>query len=130
MSKFWSNKSIRYLVVGGVSTIFAFITFPLVHYQVFKNTSVISSYILATFLNVTFSFVGQKFVVFKTSGSIWKDYLAFWIGSALIIVLGYMLLICLINYCELSIFLSNGIVVTLSAIGSFGYHNYITFRST
>ena len=116
--------------MGGVSTIFAFITFPLVHYQLFKNTSVISSYILATFLNVTFSFVGQKFVVFKTPGSIWKDYLAFWIGSALIIVLGYMLLICLINYCELSIFLSNGIVVTLSAIGSFVYHNYITFRNT
>lgn len=132
----------RFAVTGVISTGFAFISLPVIFWIIssivhlyftadenhLHNIVFNVAYCLAVFMNVTFSFVLQKKAVFKTKEHWFSEYIRFWIGALGIILIGYFLLRILMSQLSLTIIIANTIVVLFSAIASFLFHSFITFR--
>ena len=66
----------RYLVVGIWNTVFGYATFALFTAVLdrYMPASYMAASLLSSVLNITVSFLGYKWFVFKTNGNYWKEW--------------------------------------------------------
>lgn len=128
--EFFADKRTRFLVVGGINTAWGIAAYPVffgmlnpmgIHYLVTLVLSYASS--------VAFSFTTQKYLVFRTKGNHARELSKF---------LGLHFVILALNLFALPLFVAVtagspvAIQVVLSvfvAIGSYFFHNHVTFQS-
>ena len=120
---FFVNDLKRYSLVGAISTMFAYISYPTVNWIL---DSTFLSFLSSCFLNVTMSYFLQRRFVFKSSRSWRKEYMHFWLGSFFTILISGIILFLLKSIGINDVF-ANFISVTLSAVLNFIYQRQITF---
>ena len=127
----------RYLAVGACNTLFAYLTFAL--FTVLLDRYIPASYMAASFLssilNITASFLGYKWFVFKTKGNYlreWTRCLMVYSGS---IILGLALLpplVFVISYLthepRAAPYIGGALVLGTQVILSFLGHRNFSFR--
>lgn len=128
--KMWSDKKIRFLIVGGINTLWGIAAYPVL-YLILNPLGVnyLVTLVLAYAVSITFSFTTQKYLVFKTRGNHLRELSKFLGLQGVILALNLIALPALVvatswNPALIQIGLS--IVV---AILSYFFHDLVTFRA-
>lgn len=124
------DKKFRFLLVGGINTIWGILSFPLIyvllesmkfHYLVILT--------LTYFVNTILSYSTQKKFVFQTHGNIAREFIKF---SSLQVVFFFINLVILPIFVEIFFvdprLAQTGFAVLLAAM-SFLFHERVTFKS-
>ncbi len=117
----------RFILSGIVVTGISYISFPICFNYLFQKHFNLA-FLFATLFNITISFLMQKYFVFRSKGDFLKELIKFTFSACLLIIISFFALRVLIIYLKFEAFLSNFIVVSISAITSYLIHSYITFR--
>ena len=140
MNRLFHNSSAqftRYLLVGGINTLFGYGLFALLNWSFtgLGSFSYMFAAVLAPLIAITVAFLGYKWFVFRTRG----NYLAEWIrclgvyGSGVLI--GWILLPIIVTILrrhlhrsESAPYIAAGITTTVIVLLSFLGHKNISFR--
>ena len=122
------NKLRRITIVGGLSTLLAYVSFPLIYETIFDYQLFTLSFILASFINVTASYSMQRIFVFKSTKRWFLEYLHFWFNGSLLLAGSFIGLYGLEQWTSMNPFTNNFIIVTVSSIASYVVHDRVTFR--
>ena len=124
------EKKLRFVIVGGINTVVGLSAYPLL----FIALSPIGfGYIQILFISqipcITFSFVTNKYFVFKTKGNLKKEYIKFSVFYMLIFIINLIFLPILVEILRINPIISQTLFVALIMVTSFFWHNLITFKS-
>ena len=118
----------RFLVVGGGNTASGYTVSSLVYYLLHAFTPLLAIIAICTVINVTVSYVTQKFLVFRTRGNTVAEYLRFYVVSGVSIVLSFVLLPIAIDGLKMNPYLSMAIVTGITTGVSYFGHKHVSFR--
>ena len=126
--KLWFHlpQKIRFLLVGGFNTVLAYVLFILfiaalrIPYQI----GLIIQYILT----VNISIFTMRYYVFRSHGSLKKEYLKAWNTYLSMLIFNYVFLYFLIDIFNINVLFSQAVYVIISTIITFCLHKYYSFR--
>ena len=119
-------QQLRFLLVGGFNTVWAYILFILfiavlrIPYQI----GLIIQYILT----VNISIFTMRYYVFRSHGSLKKEYLKAWNTYLSMLIFNYVFLYFLIEIFNINVLFSQAVYVIISTIITFCLHKYYSFR--
>lgn len=136
--KIWFHfpQKIRFLLVGGFNTVFAYLVLNLLNvffttlFQetfskvVIANLALILQYILT--INV--SFITMRYYVFQSHGNWYKEWLKAWSVYILLYLINAPVLSLMIGVFGWSTWLAQGVYLIFSTIVTFLLHKYYSFR--
>lgn len=125
---FLNSRKIRYLLVGGLNTLFGYLVGVGVYKLMSHALDVWVIGIVSNMLAISFSFVTYKLFVFKTAGQWLQEYLKAYSVYGAMAIVGIALLWLYVEVLSLSIWLAQGIVIVSTVALSYIGHSKITFR--
>ena len=119
----------KFIFVGFLNTIFAYIT-GILNYFLFVNyIGIIGIGILNNILNITFAFVMFKIYVFKTKNTNWfYEYLRSYIIYGINGLVGIIVLWLCISIFDLNIYISQAVSMLITIFLSYKGHKNFTFK--
>ena len=129
ISLFRSKLEFRYLIIGTLNTLFAFGIFPLFYILL---RPIISSYevilIIAYIATSLFSFLMQKYLVFRSSGSHVAEFCKFIFLQFIIYILNLIFLNKILDSYNIDIIYLQIIFTLFIFVLSFIWNKWLTFR--
>jgi len=123
------EKKLRFLVAGGVNTLVGLSVYPLLYLLLEPlGWGYIQVLLLAQVICITFSFISNKYFVFKTKGNIHKEYVKFFLFYGLYLVLNLLCLPLLVEKVGISPIISQTLFSAAIIISSYFWHNFFTFK--
>ena len=112
------NKSlIKYLLIGILNTIFAYVSGVVFFYLFYKDIGVLFLTLLTTIINIFFTFINYKFFYFKTHKKYFiKELLKINLSYISIFLLNVVLLWFLTEKVNLEIYFTQGIIIFVNII--------------
>jgi putative flippase GtrA len=123
------DQRLRYLIIGGINTIFGYLVSNLLYYKIFPWLHIVAVGVIANIICITFSFLTYKIFVFKTKGNWLKEYLRCYLVYGLSMILGILLMWGLVDGLSLPFWLCQGFVMILTIIFSYIGHSRFSFKS-
>lgn len=117
----------RFAIAGGIATVFAMFSFPLIYEELFGRKFFNLAYIISCLFNVVLSFLLQRFFVFQSENNLIQEFFKFVLGAVFLMLLGYVVVYFFVNYMDFNSYLINIAVVSITSIASFLWHKFITF---
>lgn len=140
---FWAEKiwfrfpqKIRFLLVGGFNTVFAYLVlnllnvfFTKVFQDVFSKVVIANiALILQYILTVNFSFITMRYYVFQSHGNWYKEWLKAWSVYLMLYLINAPVLSFMIGILGWSTWVAQGVYLIFSTIVTFLLHKYYSFR--
>ena len=128
--RFLKDKRIRFLIVGGVNTLWGIAAYPLL-YVILNPLGVnyLVTLVLAYAVSIAFSFTTQKYLVFRTKGKHLRELSKFLGLQCVILVLNLLALPALVIATGWSPVIVQVMLSIVIAVISYFFHNHVTFRS-
>ena len=128
--RFLADKRVRFLIVGGVNTLWGIAAYPLL-YVVLNPLGVnyLVTLVLAYAVSIAFSFTTQKYLVFRTKGKHVRELSKFLGLQCVILVLNLIALPALVIATGWNPLIIQVILSIVIAVISYFFHNHVTFRS-
>ena len=125
------QKKIRFLIAGGVNTAVGLAVYPIV-YILLKPYGVgyIKALILAQIICITFSFISNKYFVFKTKGNIKTEYPKFFAFYGFYFFLNLVCLPIMVEGLDLNPMIAQTLFSIAIVVSSYFWHNAVTFKSS
>ncbi len=124
------SKKIRFLIVGAINTAVGFSVYPLLYITLEpKGLDYLSILIISQIICTTFSFVGNKYFVFKTQGNLHIESTKFFTFHAFYFLLNILCLPALVEVIKLNPILAQTLFSVAIMVTSYFWHNLITFKS-
>lgn len=124
------KQKIVYLLTGGWNTLFGYVSFVVLYRllsQTFNYSLILTfSYILS----ITNSYVGYKLFVFKTKGNIVREYFRFYLVYGGAFIVNLILFPVLTGVLMVNAYLAQGIIVFMTVVSSYVFHNKFTFKDS
>lgn len=126
----WQSKKIRFLVAGGINTIVGLSVYPLL-YILFDPMGLgyLGVLIISQLICINFSFVSNKYFVFKTQGNLHAEYIKFSVFHGFYFLLNLMCLPALVEVFEMNPIIAQALFSVFIIISSYFWHNSVTFKS-
>lgn len=136
--KIWFRfpQKIRFLLVGGFNTVFAYLVLNLLNVffnVIFQET--FSKVVIANFalivqyiLTINVSFITMRYYVFQSRGNWYKEWLKAWSVYIMLYLINAPVLSFMIGFLGWSTWLSQGVYLIFSTIITFLLHKYYSFR--
>ena len=125
------EKKLRFLIVGGVNTLVGLLVYPLLYLFLEPlGWGYIQVLLLAQVICITFSFISNKYFVFKKKGNIHKEYAKFFLFYGFYLVLNLLCLPLLVEKVGISPIISQTLFSIAIIVSSYFWHNFITFKKT
>lgn len=128
MREFLDKEGAKYLIVGGLNTIFGYFVGVFLYYFLIKYIETFFILIITNIISITFSFLTYKIFVFKTSGYWLKEYAKSYIvysGSSLI---GIVLTWVFLEIFFINIWISQSLSISMTVFFSYYGHKKFTFK--
>jgi putative flippase GtrA len=120
------SQFIKFLLVGGYNTVvgyacFAFLFFllPKVHYLLIA--------LISNFISILNAFIAYKYIVFKTKGNHFKEYLKFNFVYLWAFLINLVLLLFLVEICRIHPLLAQAMTIGVTAVISYHGHRNFSF---
>jgi hypothetical protein len=125
------NKNlIKYLLIGILNTIFAYISGGVFFYLFYKDIRVLLLTLLTTIINIFFTFINYKFFYFKTHKKYFiKELLKINLSYISILLLNVFLLWFLTEKINLSIYFTQAIIIVTNIILSIKLNFSYVFKN-
>ena len=120
--------NIRYLIVGAINTFAGYIIGVYTYNFFIKVIGVWGVGLVANVFAVTFSFVTYKLLVFQSSGNWMHEYIKSHMVNGVMALLSIFLLWIFTEKMEISIWISQAIILACVAISSYISHKKFTFK--
>jgi len=125
----WLDRRFRFLVIGGCNTASGYCVFAVIYYLLSPRVHYLLVLALATVVNVTISYLTQKFFVFRTSGNCLLEYLRFYLVYAVPIALGFVMFPMLVSGLGANPYLAQGLILLVTVVLSYLGHSRVSFRA-
>ena len=125
----WFEKipqKIRYLLVGGFNTVFAYLFFLLLLCFLPYNVALITQY----FVTVNVSIFTMRYYVFRSMGAFKQEYLKAWTVYIGIYFFNAAALNFLVRFCQLTPPVAQAVYLSVSTVLTFILHKYYSFRKS
>ena len=129
IENFWFEKipqKLRYLLVGGFNTVFAYGCFLALLMLLPYNAALIVQYVVT----VNVSIFTMRYYVFQSRGNFKAEYLKAWSVYVGIFFFNAAALNFLVIYCRLIPAVAQAVYLTVSTVLTFLLHKYYSFRKT
>ena len=124
------QKKFRFLIAGGVNTIVGLSVYPLLFITLEPlGAGYVQVLIIAQIICISFSFVSNKYFVFKTIGNLKKEYFRFFIFHGFYFLLNLICLPLLVEILKINPVISQTLFVAVIIMTSYFWHNAVTFKS-
>lgn len=124
------EKKVRFLIAGGVNTLVGLSVYPILFIVLqpvgFGYMEVL---FLAQVICITFSFISNKYFVFKTKGNIRKEYIKFFMFYGFYLALNIVCLPFMVEVIRIAPIIAQTIFSIAIIVTSYFWHNFITFKS-
>lgn len=126
----WSrSEKIRFLLVGGYNTAFGYFTFAAAYWFWHEEIHYVGLAIAAHFVAVTNSFLTQRHLVFRSTGSWTKEFLRFHVSYLAMLPVGIGLLAFFHEVAGLPMLLAQGAALFVGVVLSYVISRYFTFTA-
>lgn len=124
---FWFkiNQKIRFILVGGFNTVFAYGVFALL-FAIF-HLPYLLALIIQYFITVNVSILTMRYYVFRATGDFIKEYCKAWSVYVVMFLFNSVSLSFLVEICEIPELYSQAIYLTVSTIFTYLLHKYFSF---
>ena len=122
------NQKFRYLLVGGVNTVFGYLVTVFFYYSLSKVVHTLAILALAHIFAISFSFFTNKVYVFKSKGKSASEYWRYFFvyGNAAIIAILFTWF--LTDYTNIPFWIVQALVLTATVIVTYFSHKKYTFK--
>lgn len=127
MLKIPTSSKLRYLVVGGVNTVFGYLVGILIFKLLNNFCGIWIIGLVSNILALTFSFTTYKLYVFKTRGGWLQEYLKSYVVYGVAGLFSIALLWLYVDFFRISIWVAQGMVIISTVILSYIGHSKFTF---
>ncbi|MDG2171215.1 MAG: GtrA family protein [Gammaproteobacteria bacterium] len=126
------NKSriARFGFFGAINTVIGFITYPAIYFFFSNNFSYIEVLYISFIISTHFAFLTTKYYVFKSPGSIHKEYIKFMIFHLLILGVNLIFLPIFVEIFLIHPSISQIIFSVILMLLSYFWHLKITFKDS
>lgn len=122
-----NQKNIRYLLVGGINTIVGYSIGIAIYKALASNLGIIWVGILSNIISITVSFLTYKIFVFRTQGMWVLEYVKSYLIYGGTAVISIFFLWFFVEKMNISIWLSQALVIVVTVIISYLGHSRFTF---
>ncbi len=123
------QKKFRFLLAGIVNTAVGLATYPILYWLLHPNgLGYIEILIIAQVICVTFSFISNKYFVFKSKGNLRDEYIKFFTFHGLCFFVNLLVLPVLVEFMKFNPMIAQTIFSILIIVTSYFWHNLITFK--
>jgi len=123
------EKKVRFLIAGGVNTMVGLSVYPILFILLkpigFGYMEVL---FLAQVICITFSFISNKYFVFKTKGNIKKEYVKFFMFYGFYLALNVICLPVMVEMIKITPIVAQTLFSIAIIVSSYFWHNFITFK--
>lgn len=124
------QKKIRFLIAGGINTAVGLAVYPILYVLLNPfGVGYIRALIFSQIICITFSFVSNKYFVFKTKGNIKKEYPKFFAFYGIYFVLNLLCLPAMVEMLNMNPMIAQTLFSIAIIVSSYFWHNTITFKS-
>jgi len=123
-----SREKIRYLLVGGFNTLVGYFIGIAIYKALGSNLGIIWVGIISNIFSITVSFLSYKTLVFKTKGMWLTEYMKSYMIYGGIVVISILFLWLFVEKMNISILLSQALVIGVTVTISYLGHSRFTFR--
>ena len=124
-----NEKKVRFLIAGGVNTMVGLSVYPIL-FILLKPIGF--GYMEVLFLSqaicITFSFISNKYFVFKTKGNIKNEYVKFFMFYGFYLALNVVCLPVMVEMIKITPIISQTLFSIAIIVTSYFWHNFITFK--
>lgn len=124
-----NDEKLRYLFVGGVNTVFGYISGIFLYNFLSPIFHIISIAIMVNIINISFSFLTYKLVVFKTKSVWWQEYFRSYLVYGLSALINIGLIWILVGVLKIPFWIAQGVLVLLTVVFSYLGHSKFTFAN-
>jgi len=125
-SRYW--PFLRYLLVGGWNTLFGMGIYALLYRFFGERVHYLVLLVPANILAITNAYLGYKFIVFRTSGNMMREYLRCYVVYGGMMILSAGLLFVFVEYLKLNPVYANAVCVLVATVVSYFSHKHFSFR--
>lgn len=122
------KKQIRYLVTGGVNTVFGYAFGVAAYYLLSPRLHIVVIGAISSVVSITFSFVTYKIFVFKTKGNFLSEYIRCYYVYGFTSVLGIASLWFFVDVLHFSFWIIQALLIGIVVVVSYIGHNNFTFK--
>ena len=126
--KYYKFKEIKFLIFGGLNTLFAYFSSLFIYYNFEKYLGLFLTLLVINIIDISFSFVVLKIYVFKSKGRWLAQYLRSYITYANIFILNILLLFLFLKVFYIPFYISSFLVIVLCTSVSYILNLKFTFR--
>jgi len=119
---------LRYLLVGGWNTLFGMGVYALLYRCLGERIHYLVLLVPANILAITNAYLGYKFIVFRTSGNMVREYLRCYVVYGGMMMLSAGLLFVFVEYLKLNPVYANAVCVLVATVISYFSHKHFSFR--
>jgi putative flippase GtrA len=125
------EKKLRFLIAGSINTLVGLSVYPLL-FIVLEPMGVgyIKVLIIAQLICITFSFISNKYYVFKSKGNLRQEYIKFFMFHGFYFLLNLICLPVLVEIFKINPIISQTLFAIFIIVTSYFWHNAVTFKST
>jgi len=122
------REQLLYLVVGAWNTLFGYLVWALLQYLLHDYVYYLFILVLAWFPAVLNAYVGYRFFVFRSKGSVWRELPRFSLVYVGTLCVGLVGLPILLHVLPFSIYVTQALFTGAMVIASYLSHKYFSFR--
>jgi putative flippase GtrA len=127
---YFNQQKLRYLLAGCWNTFFGYMLGVLAYLWLGKDMHIIIISIFTNIIAISMSFLTYKLFVFRTSGEWLREYLKIYLVYGGTTLMGAILLWGFVEYLQINIWLSQGLVLVILFITSFILNKNFTFKKS
>jgi len=125
------SKQLRFLIAGGLNTLVGLSIYPL--FYIFLEPmgfGYIQVLLFSQIFCITFSFISNKYFVFRTKGNVKEEYLRFFVFYGFYLLLNLLCLPFLVEVVKITPIISQTIFSFVIILSSYFWHSSVTFKQT
>ncbi len=122
------EQGLRYLLVGGVNTVFGFSVFAGLQLLIGEDIGYLAVLLIAWSINVTEAFLTNRYLVFQVRGQFMLDFGRFALVNVSSLVFNLIALPVAVDGFGLPVIAAQGIVLVIGVVLSFVAHRFFSFR--
>lgn len=124
-----NDKKLRYLFVGGINTVFGYISGIFLYNFLSPVFHIIFIATMINIINISFSFMTYKLVVFKTKSVWWQEYFRSYLVYGVSALINIGLIWILVGVLEIPFWIAQGVLILLTVVFSYLGHSRFTFAN-
>lgn len=124
------DKELRFLIVGGVNTLFGFSIYPLI-YIVTRSIELSYIWVLvpSQMLSISFSFITYKYLVYRTKGNHFREYTRFSMFHVVMFALNLVFLPIMVKEFIINPMIAQTLFSCFAVITSYFWYKSFAFKN-